>query len=614
MWNQRYGGTKDDHALSLVATSDGGYALAGYTESFGAGDEDFWLVKADSSGNQLWSKTYGGAVRDEAYSLVQTGDGGYAVAGFTESFGFGGNGVWLVKTDASGNIEWNRTYGGGKAYSLVQTSDGGYALAGSIVSPSYGNDFYLLKTDADGNEQWNNTYRRTNAGEFAYSLVQTSDGGYALAGATTLSGPPAYPDFWLVKTNASGNMEWNNNYGGDGMVESMVQTSDRGYLLAGYTVTDSNGSDFWLVKTDASGNMEWNKKYGGDSSEHAYSLIQTSDGGYALAGYTVSFGAGDEDFWLVKIDSSGSQLWNKTYGGNGTESVESLVQTSDGGYALAGYTDSFGAGDCDFWLVKTDENGAIAPEPAPDSTPITGPTIDISCKGTATTTGLKVEITGKLSYNEIAVLGEPLLISYSVTGGSSWENLTRVNTGPDGEFSAVWTPPATGNYLIKAWWEGNATCDCFVECVNLALTPYSEQSIFSLTSNSTITEFAFNSTSKKLSFTASGPSDTTGYATVYIPKSLINEILDITVYLDGNQITYNSESQTDSWVLSFTYAHSAHKVVIDLSAAFFSEVDETQPPDFTIYIAISAVAAVIAVAVAALVFKRKRQHTPTQKQ
>ena len=375
MWSQAYGGVETDVMTSLVATFDGGYALAGYTYSYGAGVADFWLVKTDSSGNQLWNKTYGEAGNDEAYSLVQTGDGGYALAGYTESSSAGGRGFWLVKTDADGNMEWNRTYGGGKAYSLVQTGDGGYALAGYTIG-SYGSGyFWLVKTDADGNEQWNNTYGRGNSEARAYSLVQTGDGGYALAGYITLSGPPKYPDFWLVKTDANGNMEWDNNYGGDGMAESLIQTGDGGYALAGYTVTDSNGNDFWLVKTDANGNMEWNKKYGGDSSEHAYSLIQTGDGGYALAGFTMAFGAGNEDFWLVKTDSSGNQLWNKTYGGVGVESVDSLVQTGDGGYALAGYIDSFGAGGSDFWLVKTDENGVApvesnqVPSPSPEPTP-----------------------------------------------------------------------------------------------------------------------------------------------------------------------------------------------------------------------------------------------------
>jgi len=260
------------------------------------------------------------------------------------------------------------------------------------------------------------------------------------------------------------------------------------------------------------------------------------------------------------------------------------------------------------------------PEPTPEPTPTPPPsppkptpTIDISCKGTATSTGLKVEITGKLSYNGTAISGESVLISYSVTGGKSWESLTSINTGSDGGFIAVWTPSVTGNYLLKARWEGNSEFNEASTIVNLALEPYTEQTIFSVTSNSTITELAFNSTSKELSFTVSGPSDTTGYVNVYIPKSLINDISDLKVYVDGNQIAYNSESQADSWVLSFSYSHSEHKVIIDLSAASSSEDGET-PTDFAIYIIIIAAVVAIAAAVATIALKRKRQHTPTQQQ
>jgi hypothetical protein len=250
-----------------------------------------------------------------------------------------------------------------------------------------------------------------------------------------------------------------------------------------------------------------------------------------------------------------------------------------------------------------------APTPSP-SPPKPTPTIDVSCKGTATSTGLKVEIKGNLSYNGAALSGESVLISYSVTGGSSWESLTSVNTGSDGGFIAVWTPSVTGNYLIKAKWEGNSEFNEATTIANLALTPYSEQNVFSVTSNSTITEFAFNSTSKELSFTVSGPSNTTGYVKVYIPKSLISDISDLKVYVDGNLITYNSKSQEDSWIISFSYSHSEHKVIIDLSAAS-SKGDET-PNDFTIYLVIIAIAVVIAVAVATIVFKRKRQHIQTR--
>ncbi|MCJ7423483.1 hypothetical protein MUP01_04340, partial [Candidatus Bathyarchaeota archaeon] len=269
-WNRTYGGTGWDYASALIQTSDGGYALAGYTNSSGAGNGDFWLVKTDASGNEQWSKTYGGTNWDYANALVQTTDGGYALAGVTYSFGAGNGDFWLVKTDASGNEQWNKSYGG---------------------------------------TNW----------DYANALVQTSDGGYTLAGRTaSFTGSPSNFDFWLVKTDASGNEQWSKTYGGwlFEAVLALVQTTDGGYALAGETSSFGAGNgDFWLVKTDASGNEQWNKSYGGTNYDQPCALVQTGDGGYALAGGTDSFGAGSRDFWLVKTDSVGNAQWNRTYGG-----------------------------------------------------------------------------------------------------------------------------------------------------------------------------------------------------------------------------------------------------------------------------------------------------------
>jgi len=363
-WNRTYGGTSGDYASALVQTSDGGYALAGATNSFGAGNDDFWLVKTDAAGSAQWNKTYGGTDAEDANALVQTSDGGYALAGWTESFGAGWFDFWLVKTDSAGTMQWNQTYGGtsdDRASALVQTSDGGYALAGLTYPGDVGNgDFWLVKADASGNMMWNKTYGGTNS-DWAYALVQTSDGGYALAGWTNSFGA-GWSVFWLVKTDSAGTMQWNQTYGGTGSdgAYALVQTGDGGYALAGYTMSfGAGGYDAWLVKTDDSGNMQWNKTYGGTSDDVAYALVQTSDGGYALAGYTNSFGAGNFDFWLVKTDFSGNMQWNKTYGGTNFDYARALVQTSDGGYALAGATNSFGAGSTDFWLVKTDASGNV---------------------------------------------------------------------------------------------------------------------------------------------------------------------------------------------------------------------------------------------------------------
>jgi len=318
MWSQTYGGTSSDSAAAMVQTSDGGYAIAGYTESFGAGSYDFWLVKTDGYGNMEWNQTYGGAGIDHHRSLVETSDGGYALAGYTTSFGAGSADFWLVKTDGYGNMEWNQTYGEAdydRAYALVETSDGGYAIAGTTLSFGAGSwDFWLVKTDINGVMEWNRTYGRATD-ESAYSLVETSDVGFALAGYTYSWDPATLGagdyDFWLVKTDANGVMEWNQTYAkADGdKAHSLVKTFDGGYAIAGETYNATYSPeiqhDFWLVKTDGYGNMEWNQTYGGASIEVAYALVETSDGGYAIAGETTSFGAGSYDFWLVKTDEHG---------------------------------------------------------------------------------------------------------------------------------------------------------------------------------------------------------------------------------------------------------------------------------------------------------------------
>lgn len=312
----------------MVETSDGGYAVVGFTSSISVGEggllvssADFWFVKTDVFGNMEWNQTYGGAGNDEAFSLVATSDGGYAIAGRTNSFGDGEYDCWLVKTDASGNMLWNSTCGEKQyasetygttsewAHSLVEASDGGYVMAGmGNYTIFVGGDVWLAKTDEFGNMEWNHTYGGTWHDE-AFSLVEASDGGYALAGSTQLTNST---DFWLVKTDEFGNMEWNHTYGGPGedveIARALVEASDGGYVLTGTaeSVGDSVVDSFWLVKTDAAGNMEWNQTKEKTGYEMAYSLIATSDGGYAMAGSTYSPSTGDSDFWLVKTDEFGN--------------------------------------------------------------------------------------------------------------------------------------------------------------------------------------------------------------------------------------------------------------------------------------------------------------------
>jgi uncharacterized delta-60 repeat protein len=356
-WNRTFGGTYGELAYSVQQTSGGGYIIAGITWSYGAGYGDFWLVKTDSSGKEEWNRTFGGTYEDRAHSVQQTSDGGYIIAGTTDSYGAGHNDFWLVKTDSSGKEEWNRTFGGtywDRAYSVQQTSDGGYIIAGTTDSYGAGHyDFWLVKTDSSGKEEWNRTFGGIDWDE-AYSVQQTSDGGYIIAGYTDSYGVGS-SYFWLVKTDSSGKEEWDRTFGGTykDRAYSVQQTSDGGYIIAGYTHSYGAGSgDFWLVKTDSSGKEEWDRTFGGTYWDRAHSVQQTSDGGYIIAGETESYGAGSIDFWLVKTDSSGKEEWNRTFGGTDGDWTESVQQTSDGGYIIAGTTDSYGAGYGDFWLIK----------------------------------------------------------------------------------------------------------------------------------------------------------------------------------------------------------------------------------------------------------------------
>jgi uncharacterized delta-60 repeat protein len=365
LWTRTYGGDTLDYAHSVQQTSDGGYIVAGVTTSFGAGARDIYLVKTNSQGNTLWTRTYGGSSWDEAYSVQQTTDGGYIVAGYTASFGAGICDFYLVKTNSSGDTLWTRTYGGDsydEAWSVQQTADEGYIVAGYTASFGAGyEDCYLVKIDGQGDTLWTRTYGGIES-DWAQSVQQTSDGGYIIAGRTDSFGGGS-GDFYVVKTNSQGDTLWTRTYGGSGWddAHSVQQTTDGGYIMAGHTDSfGAGGIDFYLVKTNSQGNTLWTRTYGGDSTDYACSGQQTSDGGYIVAGYTESFGAGYRDIYLVRTNSQGDTLWTRTYGGYDYDHAESVQQTVDGGYIVAGATRSFGAGSYDCYLVKLGAESSVS--------------------------------------------------------------------------------------------------------------------------------------------------------------------------------------------------------------------------------------------------------------
>ncbi len=356
------GGTNNDIALSIQQTSDGGYIVAGRTNSFGASG-DALIIKLNSSGNIQWSRAIGRIDYDIAYSIQQTSDGGYIVAGYTRSFGAGGDAL-IIKLNSSGNIQWSRAIGGTNddiAYSIQQTSDGGYIVAGWTNSFGAGNyDFLIIKLNSSGNIQWSRAIGGIDD-DYASSIQQTSDGGYIVAGSTTRFGADIY-DALIIKLNSSGNIQWSRVIAGtnNDIAESIQQTSDGGYIVAGWTYSFGAGnSDAFIIKLNSSGNIQWSRAIGGIYFDEAYSIQQTSDGGYIVAGWTYSFGTGD-DALIVKLNSSGNIQWSRAIGGTNNDRALSIQQTSDGGYIVAGITGSFGAGSFDALIIKLDSSGNIS--------------------------------------------------------------------------------------------------------------------------------------------------------------------------------------------------------------------------------------------------------------
>jgi len=298
----------------------------------------------------VWNTLVGGSKREFANSVELTSDGGYIVVGREETSDVGSYDVLLIKIDENGNTAWSKTFGGDmydEGFSGHQTSDGGYIIVGK--TDSYDDaGIWLIKTDEDGNKIWDKTFG-DNFGE-GRSVQQTSDGGYIVVGKMN------FRDVGLIKTDKDGNKVWEKSFGGEDpdIGRSVQQTTDGGYIIAGSTNSYGAGStDLWLIKTDTEGNKVWDKTFGGSSVDSGSSVQQTTDGGYIIVGSTYSYGRDAKDLWLIKTDSNGNQAWDKTFGDVGFAEGNSGRQIVDGGYIVVGKT----RGDYDLWLIKTDSNG-----------------------------------------------------------------------------------------------------------------------------------------------------------------------------------------------------------------------------------------------------------------
>lgn len=418
-WQDAFGGSDFDSFKAVVQTSDGGYIATGHTVSNNGeitsnhGEYDMLLVKYNATGTIQWKKTLGGSKSDEGYAIRQTSDNGYIISGCTNSTDgdaavthSGEGDYWIVKTDESGNIQWQKSYGGNNfdiSYDVIQTSDGGYIVIGEahssdgdVLTGGYlGNNIWVLKLDVSGNIQWKRAYGGNND-DRGFTIVETPDGGFIFSSATNSCGQEVIglhdpynctgsftnTDFWIVKINQIGDILWKNCMGTNGTdgptpsTNSMALTSDGGVIVCGFENPSwtgyYQGDDFKVYKLSSLGTIEWEKKYGGNYTDRARGVIQTSDGGYAITGYTNSnngdvtgnhsdyVGPGyGSDIWLAKTNSSGTIQWKKCFGGNSSEESNSLQQTTDNGFIIAGSTWSNNNGNVginngskDAWIIK----------------------------------------------------------------------------------------------------------------------------------------------------------------------------------------------------------------------------------------------------------------------
>lgn len=363
-WARAIGGASDDWLQVALPTADGGYLLAGNTYSYGAGKLDLALVKVNASGVISWQRTYGGSGDDYFRSVRQSSDWGYVIAGSSTSYGAGNADAWLMKITSAGEIEWQRTYGTGGAdflYSAEPLSGGGWIVAGETAAAGAESDAWLMKLDQNAAIVWQKKYGGT-ATDYLTFGVEVSGGGYLAIGQTSSFGRGS-EDVWLISVDASGNVRWQRAYGGTGIdyCYTVHSTSSGSYILAGTTTSAGAGNnDGWLAKMSPAGDIVWAKTFGGVDDDNFYAVDVTADGGFVVAGSTRSFGAGDSDAWLVRLDSQARVRWQRTYGSSSHEDFRSVSRTSDGGLVAAGSTGGFGSGSMDAWILKLSGAGSLS--------------------------------------------------------------------------------------------------------------------------------------------------------------------------------------------------------------------------------------------------------------
>ena len=433
-WIVKIGGPSSDYGHSVKQTPDGGYIILGFTYSYGPLG-NMWLIKTDSHGQVMWTKSYGGVQEDIGYDVQLTLDGGYILVGHTISQGKGDKDIWLLKTNSEGTVLWQRTYGGIAAdwsHSVYPSSDGGYIIAGFQGNKQAG-DAWIIKTDNEGLVEWEKTIGGA-ARDASESIQQTTDGGYIITGYTASQGA-GNEDVWLIKIHPDGAIEWQKTYGdlSDNRGYSVQETTDGGYIIAGST-GGAPSMDVLLIKTNCKGEIQFQKTYGDKlADDHGLSVRQTFDGGYIIVGYGYFPVIPYDEFIVLKTDSQGSLIWNTTFGGVESDWGRSVQQTMDGGYIITGSTWSADQSSCNIWLIK------LASSSLPPQIPLMpqGPSSGVT----------------NVSYSYFTHTVDPqgLQIDYCFDWGddtSNWTGLSPSDTLQ--EASHIWGTPGTYYIRVKA--------------------------------------------------------------------------------------------------------------------------------------------------------------------
>ena len=517
-WQKSLGGSGWDYGESVFQTSDGGYIIAGISESINGdvtgnhGGGDYWIVKMDMAGTIQWKQTLGGSLYDLANSVIQTTDGGYIIAGVSISSdgdvtGNKGNfDYWIVKLKTDGAVDWKKNLGGSgwdDGESIVQTTDGGYIIAGYSNSTDIagiinkgGYDYWIVKIDNTGNITWSKNYGGTGD-DYAYSIKQTTDNGYVVSGWSTSNDKDIAADnhggkdYWAVKLNNTGNIDWAKSLGGPGDDNSysIVQSADGGYVAAGFSganggnVSGNHGSnDYWVAKLDNLGSLQWQKSLGGSGDDQAFPIQNCADGGFIVAGYggsndgDASGNHGSFDLWVVRLSGSGNIEWQKSLGSTGSEDARSLQQTTDGGYVVFGSSGEANGdvtanqGNLDYWIVKL---GAFA---------LPLHLLNFEAVKNKTSVQLSWQTTNEINTSHFIV--------QSSINGTTFNNIARVaarNTSGNNDYSFTDTNPLNGVNFYRLQMVDRDGKTTYSSIIKIVFTDKNELQVFPNPAKNTIT-------------------------------------------------------------------------------------------------------------------------------